>query len=145
MKISGGSKDAGKWTSKEVRALLLAKTGQMVTLAECVKFLRELGLPLVPDPNSLHSDSAHVNWKSWISDDFTSWRNEHCPKTLKRRESQAARTASKRSSEKTIGSPTLSKRIGAPIIKKYQLNDPMLKEPHTMAEHFAKIASKYSQ
>lgn len=145
MKIPGGSKDTGKWTGKEVHALLLANTGQVVTIAECISFLRELDLTPVPHHKGLYKDSTHANWRNWISDDFTCWLNEHCPKTLKRRESHATRMARKRSSQKTLGAPTLEKRIWTPIKKKYLLNDPMLEDPDTVAEHFAKIATKHSK
>jgi transposase len=144
MKIPGGSKDTGKWTGKEVRDLLLANTSQMVTLAECVSFIRELGLTPVPYHSGAHKDAAHANWRDWLSDDFISWQNEHCPKTLKHRESNAMRMARKRDSLKKRGAPALAERVWSPIKRKYLLNDPILEGPDTVAEHFANIAAKHS-
>lgn len=146
MKFPDGSKDIGKWTNKEVRALLLANTGKKINLGDCNKFLKELNLtPVVHRRDGSYEDSVRANWKNWISDDFTYWKKEHCPKTLKRRETNATRAAKIRSRKKRSGPPFLEERISLALIKKYLLNDPMLKTPDTLAEHFSKIATKHSK
>jgi hypothetical protein len=145
MKVSGGGKDPGKWSGKEVHALLLAQTSRKVTLASCIQFIREIGLTPVPYHKGAYKDNAHTNWRDWLTKEFIQWQDKHATKAHKRREAKALRMAVKRSTLKRRGAPTLTQREWIPIKNKYLLGDPMLESAELISIHLANIAARYNK